>query len=54
MYYPTHVHSAFGSIGDSVLKIEDYVKRAKEYGLDALAITDHGSMAAMNSFAEEC
>ena len=54
MYYPTHVHSAFGSIGDSVLKIEDYVKRAKEYGLDALAITDHGSMAAMYSFAEEC
>ena len=54
MYYPLHVHTAFGSIGDSILKIEDYVKRAKEYGLNTLAITDHGSMSAMYSFAEEC
>ncbi len=54
LYYPLHAHLAYGSIGDSILRTEDYVKRAAEYGLDALAITDHGSLAAMYSFTEEC
>lgn len=54
MYYPLHVHTALGSIGDSILRISDYVQRAKEIGLTALTITDHGSLAAMYSFIEEC
>lgn len=54
MYYPLHVHTAIGSVGDSILKIKEYVSLAKEYGLDRLAITDHGSMSAIYSFAEEC
>ena len=54
MYYPLHVHSALGSIGDSVLHISAYVKRAKEIGLSSLAITDHGSLSAMFAFIEEC
>ena len=54
MYYPLHVHTALGSIGDSILRISDYVQRAKEIGLTVLTITDHGSLAAMYSFIEEC
>lgn len=54
MYYPLHVHTALGSIGDSILLIDDYVKRAKEMGLSSLAITDHGSLSAMYSFIEAC
>ena len=54
MYYPLHVHTAIGSIGDSTLRIKDYVLRGKEYGLDSLAVTDHGSMSAMYTFAKEC
>ena len=53
-YYPLHVHTAIGSIGDSILRIKDYVTTAKEYGLDRLAITDHGSMSAIYAFADEC
>lgn len=54
LYYPLHVHLAFGSIGDSILRTRDYVKRAKEYGLDSLAVTDHGSLSAIYDFAREC
>ena len=54
LYYPLHVHTSIGSIGDSILNIHDYVTTAKEYGLNAAAITDHGSMSAMFSFTEEC
>ena len=53
-YYSAHVHTAVGSVGDSVLRIKEYVERGIEYGLDALAITDHGSLSAMYAFADEC
>lgn len=53
-YIPLHVHTATGSVGDSILGIPEYVKKAKEYGVNALAITDHGSMGAIYSFATEC
>ena len=53
-YYPLHVHTAGGSVGDSVLTIPEYIARAKEYGLDALAITDHGSLNAMYEFYDAC
>lgn len=53
-FYPLHAHTSVGSIGDSVLGIKDYVQRAKDYGLDALAVTDHGSMSGMLSFVREC
>lgn len=54
MYYPLHVHTAIGSIGDSTLKIPDYVAKAKRIGLNKLVITDHGSLSAMYYFIEEC
>ena len=54
MYYPLHVHTSLGSIGDSILNISDYVSRAKDIGLTSLAITDHSSLAAMYNFIGEC
>ena len=54
LYYPLHVHSAQGSVGDSILRIKDYVTKAKEYELDSIALTDHGSLSAMYAFADEC
>ena len=53
-YYPLHVHTAAGSVGDSVLKVSEYVAKAQEYELDALAITDHGSLSAMYEFYDAC
>ena len=48
-YAPLHVHDTYGSIGDAILKIPDYIKRAKEYGCPAAAITNHGSLATFVS-----
>lgn len=53
-YVPLHVHDTFGSIGDSILKIPDYVSKVKEYGCTAAAITNHGSLSTFVSFYEEC
>lgn len=54
IYTPLHVHTAKGSVGDSILKIKDYVKKAKNMGLTTLSITDHGSMANVYDFNSEC
>lgn len=54
MYIPLHVHDCTGSIGDSILQVKDYVKKAKELGLSAIALTNHGSMATNFEFYEEC
>ncbi len=54
MYIPLHMHYAKGSIGDSILKTKDAVKKAKNIGIEALSITDHGSMANVIEFYKEC
>ena len=38
-----HVHTEY-SLLDGAGKIKDLVSRAKELGMDSLAITDHGVM----------
>ena len=38
-----HVHSEY-SLLDGMCRIKDLPKRAKELGMDAIAITDHGVM----------
>lgn len=54
MYIPLHMHYEKGSIGDSILKTKDAVKKAKTLGIEALSITDHGSMANVIEFYKEC
>jgi len=49
-----HVHSAEGSLLDSILKVEDIVKFAKDNNQNAIALTDHGKMYAYVDFWKEC
>lgn len=48
-----HVHSTF-SLLDGASQIKALVKRVKELGMDACALTDHGAMYGMIDFYEEC
>lgn len=47
-----HVHSEY-SLLDGACRIKDMVKRAKELGQLAIAITDHGSMYGVMDFYKE-
>jgi len=44
-----HVHTEY-SLLDGMCKIEDLVGRAKELDMEALAITDHGTMYGVMEF----
>ena len=48
-----HVHSEF-SLLDGANRIKDLPVRAKELGMDAIAITDHGAMYGAVDFYKEC
>lgn len=48
-----HVHSEY-SILDGAARVSDLVAKAVEYGMPALAITDHGNMFASLKFFDEC
>lgn len=48
-----HVHSEF-SLLDGLSRIPELVHRAKELGMPALALTDHGAMYATIDFYQTC
>ena len=48
-----HVHTEY-SLLDGASRIGDLVARAKELGMDSLAITDHGVMFGVIDFYREC
>src|SRR4051795_12733199 len=48
-----HVHTHY-SLLDGACRIPDLVKKAKGYGMDAIAITDHGCMFGVVEFFNEC
>lgn len=48
-----HVHTEY-SLLDGAGKIKDLVNKAKELGMPAIAITDHGSMYGVIDFYKEC
>ena len=48
-----HVHSEY-SLLDGANRIKDLPKRAKELGMDAMAITDHGVMFGVIDFYKAC
>ncbi len=48
-----HVHSHY-SLLDGLSKVEDLVKKAKEFGMTALALTDHGAMYGAIDFYKAC
>ena len=45
-----HVHTEY-SLLDGSSKIKEITKRAKELGMDSLAITDHGVMYGVTEFS---
>ena len=53
-YVPLHVHTSRNSVGDSILKLNEYINKAKNLGLDTLCITGHGSLADMYDFYFKC
>ena len=48
-----HVHSEY-SLLDGMCRIKDLPKRAKELGMNAIALTDHGVMYGAVNFYKEC
>ena len=48
-----HVHTS-GSVLDGAIKIDELVKKVKEQGEKAVAITDHGAMIKCYEFYKEC
>ncbi|MBI4225321.1 MAG: DNA polymerase III subunit alpha [Candidatus Sungbacteria bacterium] len=48
-----HVHSHY-SLLDGLSKIDELVNRAKELGMDSLALTDHGNMYGAIEFYQKC
>lgn len=48
-----HVHTEY-SLLDGISKIKKLVKKAKDLGMEALAITDHGGMYGAIEFYKEC
>ena len=53
-YAIIHLHTAGGSVGDSIVKIPELIKRVKELEIKAVAVTNHGSLADMYDFYFEC
>ena len=52
-YTSIHNHTNY-SLLDGLSKIDALVKKAKELGMDSLAITDHGTMFGVIDFYKEC
>jgi DNA polymerase-3 subunit alpha len=48
-----HTHSHY-SLLDGLSKVNELVKKAKEYGMPALALTDHGVLYGAIEFYNEC
>lgn len=47
-----HLHTEY-SLLDGVGKIDEYIKRAKELGMEAMAVTDHGNMFGAIEFYQK-
>ena len=53
MFTHLHVHTEYSML-DGISRIKEMVARTKSLGMDALAITDHGSLYGVVDFYSEC
>lgn len=53
-YIPFHTHDCLGSILDSTLKLEDYVKWAKANNIPAIGVTNHGNLTSTLKLVNLC
>ena len=54
MFNNLHVHTTYGSLLDSILKVDEMVEFAYNNGQNAIAVTDHGSMTSFVNIVKEC
>src|SRR3989338_2222202 len=52
-FIPLHTHTHF-SLLDGLSKVDKVVERAKELGMSAIAMTDHGAMYGAIQFYKAC
>lgn len=52
-YISLHLHT-IKSIGDSIVTIDRLINKAKKLGLNALSVTNHGTMSDVFEFYSEC
>ena len=48
-----HLHSQY-SLLDGAIRLDDLVKKTKEYGMSSVALTDHGTMFGALEFHQAC
>jgi len=51
-FYHLHLHTEY-SLLDGAIRLNDLMKRCTEYGMDAVSITDHGTMFGVAEFYEK-
>ncbi|MEA1967767.1 MAG: DNA polymerase III subunit alpha [Thermodesulfobacteriota bacterium] len=51
-FYHLHVHTEY-SLLDGAIRLDSLLKRTKEFGMDAVAVTDHGTMFGIAEFHEK-
>jgi len=51
-FYHLHLHSEY-SLLDGAIRLNDLMTRCTEYGMDAVSITDHGTMFGVAEFYEK-
>ena len=54
MYTPLHLHTAVGSLLDSMVNIPDLMTRLKDLNFESCSITDHGNMMGVIEFYQNC
>ena len=52
-YVPIHTHDE-SSLLDGLSSFKEYVKKAKEYGMPGLSMTNHGRIALVDDFYQAC
>ncbi len=52
MFYHLHLHTEY-SLLDGAIRLDELLKKCKEFGMDAVSMTDHGTMFGVAAFYEK-